>query len=151
MREKLKDDKFAKDLLYKFIFALALAIVALLLLNVLSMNKDGRSQIIDENGAEEVEQTNGMTSEEMRLATVLSQINGVGSVQVMISYRNQKTSDTMFYSSDDADTGEIRGVIVTATGAGSSVVKHDIKSAVSTLFDIPTQKVIVFEKNEEGL
>ena len=53
MKEKLKDDKFVKDLLYKFLSVLVIAIVALLLLNVLTQSKDGRTQIVDEDGGSE--------------------------------------------------------------------------------------------------
>lgn len=152
MREKLKDDKYAKELLFKFIFVLAVAIVALLLINVMNINKDGRSQIIDEDGATEYDGTeSGFTAEETRLAKVLSQISGVGAVDVMISYENNEEKNSIFSETSEESSQKVRGVIITAAGAGSPIIKNDIMHAVATLFDIPIQNVIVFEKNEEVL
>jgi hypothetical protein len=152
LKEKLKDDKYAKELLFKFIFALSVAIVALLLINVMNINKDGRSQIIDEDGATEYLETgNGPTREEARLALLLSEINGVGTVDVMISYESNEEKDSIFSETTDKGTERIRGVIITAAGAESPIIKNNLMHAVATLFDIPIQKVIVFEKNEEGL
>ena len=53
MKEKLKNDKFATELLYKFLAVLMVASVALLMFNVLSEGKDGRRQIVDDNGGTE--------------------------------------------------------------------------------------------------
>ena len=68
MKEKLKDDKFVKDLLYKFLSVLVIAVAALLLLNVMTQNKDGRKQIIDEDGGSEYSETASPTNEERKLA-----------------------------------------------------------------------------------
>lgn len=150
MREKLKDDKFARELLFKFIFALAITIVALLILNVMNMEKDGRRQIIDEDGATEYEETYSPTKEEVRLTQILSQMKGVGNVDVMISYEEDEDKTTMFQE-ETTENRWVIGVIVTASGAENPVIKNDIMRAVSTLFDIPIGQVIVFEKNEEVL
>lgn len=74
MKEKLKDDKFVKDLLYKFLSVLVIAIVALLLLNVMTQNKDGRTQIVDEDGGSEYWETAAIesTPEERKLSKSLA-------------------------------------------------------------------------------
>lgn len=151
MKEKLKDDKFVKDLLMKFLFVLIIGAVALVLLNVLSVNKDGRRQIISEGGADAAESVEtAVTQEELRLKEILSTIKGVGQVNVMVTYRKEETA-TVFSSTSDpsGEPGQVMGVIVTAEGAGSPVVKSSIISAVSAVFDISQANVVVFEKNEE--
>lgn len=150
MKEKLKDDKFAKDLLFKFISVLVIASAALLLLNVMTGDKDGRMQIIDENGGSEYQDEYGETMEEARLARILSDIKGVGRVDVMITYVVPEETGSVFTDSDQTLEKKVRGVIVTARGAESPVIARDIINAVSAVYDIPAKNVIVFEKNEEG-
>jgi hypothetical protein len=153
LKEKLKDDKFAKSLLYKFISVLVIAIVTLLLLNVLAQDKDGRSQIVDEDGGTEYtsSQISSLVSrEEARLAEILSTIKGVGEVDVMITYKDTQAVKSVFANEKSSDERDVKGVIVTASGASSPVVKNNIMNAVAAVFDIPIQNVMVFEKNEEG-
>lgn len=149
MKEKLKNDKYAKDLLIKFISLLIIASVTLLLLNVMTQNKDGRTQIVDEDGATEYlegSSESGATREELRLAEILSGIKGVGEVDVMITYEDTEAVHSMFDNGNGSREGKVKGVIVTAAGADSSIVKNDITNAVSAVFDIPVQNVMVFEK-----
>ncbi len=149
MKEKLNNDKFAKDLLFKFITVLIIASAALLLLNVLSQNKDGRMQIIDEDGGTEYSQMTAITLEEARLAKILSDIKGVGSVGVMLSYTEPEEIQSVFSNIGEAKMKKIKGVIVTAQGAENPVIKNNIKNAVSAVYDIPLKNVIIFEKNGE--
>lgn len=150
MKEKLKNDKFAKDLLFKFITVLVIASAALLLLNVMSQNRDGRMQIIDEDGGAEYSEENGTTREEARLAKILSDIKGVGSADVMLTYTEAEETQSVFSGSGAGQMKKVRGVIVTAEGAGNPVIKNNIINAVSAVYDIPVKNVIVFEKNGEG-
>lgn len=153
MKEKLKDDKFAKDLLIKFISVLVIASIALLLLNVMTQSKDGRTQIVDEDGATEYSDSNseiGITREESRLKEILSGIKGVGEVDVLITYEVTNAEESVFESNTDNEGGKVRGVLVTASGAGSPIIQNNIMNAVAAVFDIPIQNVMVFEKNEEG-
>jgi stage III sporulation protein AG len=62
-------------------------------------------------------------------------MKGVGEVDVMITYENGNT---------------ITGVIVTAEGAGNVVVRNNITSAVSGVFNLPVKNVMVFEKENGG-
>ncbi len=149
MKGKLNNDKFAKDLLFKFITVLIIASAALLLLNVLSQNKDGRMQIIDEDGGTEYTGVNKIALEEARLARILSDIKGVGSVGVMLSYIEPEETQSVFSNSNEIKTKRIKGVIVTAQGAENPVIKNNIKNAVSAVYDIPLKNVIIFEKNGE--
>lgn len=119
MFEKLKDKEF-KDKLVKVMALLIIIFVLLLSFDVFTQNKDGRRQVIDEDGGTEAE-----------LCTILSDIEGVGDVDVMLRY--------------DPDSN-ITGAIVTAEGAGSPIVKNNLINAVMALFNIPSANVEVFEK-----
>jgi stage III sporulation protein AG len=149
LKEKLKDDKFVKDLLYKFLSVLVIAVAALLLLNVMTQNKDGRKQIIDEDGGSEYSETASPTNEERKLAEILGSIKGVGDVNVMISYDRSETN-VDFFQDKKAETAKVKGAVITATGGGEAVTKHSIIDAVTALYDIPVQNVKVFEKEGEG-
>mgnify|MGYP006994485587 CR=1 FL=1 len=119
MLEKFKDKDF-KDKAIKAIALLIIALVILLSFDVFTQSRDGRRQIIDEDGGTEAE-----------LCTILSDIDGVGNVDVMLQY--------------DEDSN-ISGAIVTAEGAGNPVVKNNLIKAVMAVFNISSASVEVFEK-----
>lgn len=150
MKGKLKDDKFVKDLLYKFLSVIIIAIVALLLLNVMSQNKDGRSQIIDEDGGSEYAESAIFTAQEQKLTEILKEIKGVGDVSVMLTYEQKATADDLFSNTDKEDYSKVKGAVIIASGGGDAVAQNNILKAVTALFDIPVQNVRVFEKAEEG-
>lgn len=127
MFEKLKNDKRIKDLMIRTVMIFIIIGIALLTVNVLTTSRDGRTQIIDENGSK----SNGA---ETTLCGILSDIKGVGAVNVMVTY--------------DGDSN-VQGVIVTAEGGGSSIIKNNITSAVANLYGIPLRNVSVFEKESE--
>lgn len=120
MLEKLKKDPRMKDKAVKLVALLIIAAVILLSFDVFTQSKDGRRQVTDKDGGTETE-----------LCMILSDIDGVGEVNVMLQY-----------GKDD----EITGAIVTAEGAGSPVVKNNLINAVMAVFDISAANVEVFEK-----
>lgn len=117
-------EKINKENLIRIITVLIIASIVLLAMSILTDTGDGRKQIIDKDGGTET-----------ALCSILSEIKGVGQVNVMIDY---------------TDENQVKGVIVTAEGAGSPVVKNNIINGVATVFDIPVSSVIVFEKNSES-
>lgn len=120
MLEKLLKDPAAKDKFIKIFAALIIIGVLLLSFDVFTTGKDGRRQIVDEDGGVEAE-----------LCLILSDIDGVGDVDVMLQYDNNE---------------EITGAIVTASGAGDPVIKNNVINAVMALFNISAASVEVFEK-----
>ena len=120
MFEKLKSDPKFKDLAVKLIAVLIIISVALLTFDVFTQNTDKRKQIIDET-----------VSTETALCTILTDIKGVGKVDVMLQY--------------DKDE-QISGVIVTAEGAEDPVIRNNLVNAVRAVFNIPVSSVMVFEK-----
>lgn len=124
MFEKLKKDPKAKDLVIKIIAVLIILSVALLSFDVFTQNKDGRRQIVDEDGGTEE-----------ALCAILTDIKGVGDVDVMLQY-------------DEED--QISGVIVTAEGAENPITRNNLVNAVRAVFNIPVSSVMVFEKDDTG-
>lgn len=122
MFKKYIDQLKVKDNGVKIISILIIAAVVLLAFDVFTDNKDGRRQIVDDDGGVEAE-----------LCLILSDIEGVGEVDVMLQY-------------DDDE--KVTGAIVTAQGADDPVVKNKVISAVMALFNISATSVEVFEKNK---
>ncbi|MDO5414212.1 MAG: hypothetical protein Q4F78_01990 [Bacillota bacterium] len=122
MFKKYMDSLKIKDNVVKIISILIIAAVVLLTFDVFTDNRDGRRQIVDDDGGVEAE-----------LCLILSDIEGVGEVDVMLQY-------------DDDE--KVTGAIVTAQGADDPVVKNKVISAVMALFNISATSVEVFEKNK---
>lgn len=120
MLEKFKKDPKAKERALKIIALLIIAAVILLSFDVFTQGRDGRRQILDDDGGTEAE-----------LCSILADIEGVGDVDVMLQY-----------GEDD----NVTGVIVTAQGAKDPVVKNDLINAVMAIFNISATSVEVFEK-----
>lgn len=120
---KMIEDPTIKDKFIKVLTIIIIAIVILLSFDVFSQNNDGRRQIVDKDGGVEAD-----------LCMILSDIEGVGEVDVMLQY-------------DDDE--KITGAIVTAGGADDPVVKNNVVNAVMALFDISASNVEVFKKSSE--
>lgn len=146
MWDKLKNDKYVKDLLVKLLTILFVAAIALLLFDVLTQSKDGRRQIVDMDGGTEYTDETLATMEEIRLERILSQMKGVGDTNVMITWQDEKETDTLFINENSNTSRKVEGVIVACEGAGDVIVKSNIINAVATVFDIPASNVVVFEK-----
>lgn len=113
--------------------------------------------------------------EERRLADILSQIEGVGNVSVMITYYSSteksiayETKNNTAQAEDKSEKSEdkkaimtggepmvvkevypkVKGVIVTAKGAGNSAVRKSVSDAVAAALDVPAHKICIFEKEE---
>ncbi len=152
MWDKLKNDKFVKDLLVKLVTVLFVAAIALLLFDVLTQSKDGRRQIVDMNGGTEyTEETALATEEEARLEKILSQMKGVGDTNVMITYQSEEEPDPVFSSGSKKNNRKVEGVIVASEGAGNIVIRTNIIDAVATVFNIPASNVVVFEKSKNDM
>lgn len=113
--------EITKEGIMKIVVALIIASIVLLSLSILTDSNDSRKQISDDDGATE-------------LCSILSEIKGVGDVNVMLQYD---------------DENKVTGVIVTAQGADDPVTKTNIVKGVSALYNIPVSSVMVFEKNQE--
>ena len=124
MLEKWKNDPSCRDKALKIIALMIILAVVILSFDVFTQSRDGRRQIIDEDGGTESE-----------LCMILLDINGAGDVDVMLQYGEDE---------------KITGAIVTAEGAGNPVVKNNLINAVMAVFNIPSSSVEVFEKKAAG-
>lgn len=120
MLEKWKNDPEKRDKLMKAAAVLIILAVYSCPLSCSRRIATAGKQIIDSDGGTETE-----------LCSILSDIDGVGAVDVMLQY---------------GEKDQVAGVIVTAEGAGNPVVKNDLIKAVMALFDISSANVEVFEK-----
>lgn len=124
MLNRIMKDPALKEKALKGLALLIAIAVIILSFDVFTQSKDGRKQIVDEDGGIEAE-----------LCSILSDINGVGEVDVMLQYDEKE---------------QITGAIVTADGAGDPVVKNNVINAVKALFNISAANVEVFEKKSSG-
>ena len=78
-----------------------------------------------------VDSKNWSTSEtEQRLENILSQMQGIGEVHVMITYRQEN---------------EVEGVVVVAEGGEQGVIVQKITEVVRALFDVDSHKIKVID------
>ena len=73
------------------------------------------------------------TDMEKRLQSLLQQMQGVGEVHTMITYR---------------DDTQVEGIVIIAEGGGDAVVVRNITEVVRALFDVDSHKIKVIEKKQ---
>ena len=83
------------------------------------------------------------TSMQIQLENIVSKISGVGDASVVINW--DKSVSTSF--SGGTENPKATGVIVVCDGGNSTKVKLDVTYAVSTLLDLPLEKIIVYPKS----
>ena len=70
---------------------------------------------------------------EKRLQSLLQQMQGIGVVHTMITYRDDK---------------QVEGIVIIAEGGGDAVVVRNITEVVRALFDVDSHKIKVIEKKQ---
>lgn len=113
--------------------------------------------------------------EEKRLSEILSQIDGAGSVSVMITYYSSSEKNIAYETKQNTASREdkseksvdkkavmtdgepmvvkevypkVKGVIVTAQGAGDASVRKAISEAVAASLDVPVHRICIYKKEE---
>lgn len=84
---------------------------------------------------------------ELRVQNILQGVEGVGEVEVMVALNGEETV-SMF---DEEPSQEVLGIIISADGGGSSVVKAEISEAMEALFGLPSHKIKVLKRVKEGV
>ena len=79
---------------------------------------------------------------EKQLKRVLEAMEGVGSVEVMITLEEEESS--IFGTT--GGTGKVRGVVVVAEGAGNAIVETRISNAIKALFSIDAHKISIVKR-----
>ncbi len=83
--------------------------------------------------------TEETSSEEKRICSILSEMEGVGDVSVVITYYRDEKDRASF----------AKGAVITADGAWDIRTKNDISEAVQAALDLPAHKVKVFSKEQK--
>ena len=73
------------------------------------------------------------TDMEKRLKNLLQQMEGVGEVHTMITYRDDK---------------QVEGIVIVVEGGGDAVVVRNITEVVRALFDVDSHKIKVIGKKQ---
>lgn len=148
-----------------------LVICVILIIGIVFMVASGKEK--DKKGEISVPaQTSEVQNEQARLEEILSRIDGAGKVSVMITYyssteksiayetkKNTAQREDKSERSEDnkavmTDSGplvvkevypRVKGVIVTAEGAGNASVKSALTSAVAAALDVPAHRICIFE------
>ncbi len=114
-------------------------------------------------------------NDEERLAAILSQIDGAGDVDVMITYYSTAEKDIAYETKTNSvgrDEGneesedkravmtgnqpmvvketypEVKGVIIAAQGADKAYVRQAVSEAVTAVLDVPAHRVCIYKKEE---
>lgn len=78
---------------------------------------------------------------ESRLEELLSNVEGVGEVEVIIMTGDEGNTENFSISSKN----EVTGVLVAAQGAGSAVKVQNIQQAIMALFQIDANKIRIMK------
>ncbi len=85
---------------------------------------------------------------ELRLEEILSQMEGVGEVEVMITLKSStRTRDNSFTYTTQNTYPEVEGVFVVSQGGDNSSVKLAITEAIQALFGIDVHKIKIVKMN----
>ena len=122
-----------------------------LLLFVLALpgEKTVESEPVEISTVNKKEDTEKSQEEELeqRVQHILQGVEGVGEADVMVSLSSEK-SVSMF---EEEPVREVLGIIISADGGGSSVVKAEISEAMEALFGLPSHKIKVLKRVKEGV
>lgn len=125
---------FLKEKKNRYIVFALLALLVLVIAIPTSSGDTGESTTVIESSSER--------ELEAQLKRVLSAMEGVGEVEVMITFETEE--NTLFGTSTGA--GKVCGVVVVAEGAGNAVVETRILSAVKALFSIEAHKISIVKR-----
>ena len=125
---------FLKEKKNKYIVFVLLALLVLVIAIPTSTGDSEGNVVVSENSNER--------EVEAQLKRVLSAMEGVGEVEVMITFETGE--NTLFGTSTGA--GQVCGVVVVAEGAGNAVVETRISNAIKALFSIDAHKISIVKR-----
>lgn len=146
-----------------------LLLIGVLLLVVAIPTEPKRENVIPEAGVSGGSSESSYEKEvEKRLEQILKEMDGVGNVKVMVTFRTssekvvekdrEEERESTVYDSA-AGNGQtpyvkkeilprIEGVVVIAQGGGNAVVVKNITETVQALFGVETHKIKVMKRNQ---
>ncbi|MCD8108100.1 MAG: hypothetical protein LUE20_09090 [Oscillospiraceae bacterium] len=161
--DKLKE-KFkltSKQLIY--LSVAVLSVILIMMLNSFESNDE------DTTDTETIPDVSSEYAEELKLQLeeIISKIDGVGEVTVMLTIESSASyvyttdiekdeletkTETVIIGNKEAlieriDNPQVSGVLVVCTGGDRAVIQEQVIKAVSTVLDIPSNKVYVAKSN----
>lgn len=122
------ENKLSKFLPKKNQWLIVLLIGILLVVIAIPTNPDSSAETEVRYETEDI----NATDLESRLENLLTNMQGVGKVQVMMTFQEDDT---------------VEGIVVLAEGAGNAVVVRNITEVVQALFDVDAHKIKVIGSN----
>ena len=119
-----------------FLVGLLLGVIA-----VPTEKKTGSDNRVGNAAREEIQEQGNASALEQRLQQVLSDVEGVGKVQVMLMTGNEKS--TFGFGNDNSEL--ITGVLIAAQGADDPVTVREIQQAVMALFQVEAHRIKVIK------
>lgn len=148
------NDFFIKLIISKKIYIILIffAIIGVILLTfqrdvtVVNNSSSNQNTFVNEATSDKTQNS------EQKLKSILSRVEGIGEVDVFISYKRDNTNKNSVFLREDISNSEttsiVEGVIVVAQGGNNSEIVSIIRNSVSEIFCIPLHKVIVLKMSE---
>ena len=88
---------------------------------------------------------------ELRVREILTDVEGVGEVDVMVVLKSSEEKSVHTEFSEKSVYPELSGIVISADGGGSAVVKAEISEAMEALFGLPSHKIKVLKRVKKGV
>ena len=97
----------------------------------------------DTSASTDVSNADYCTAMQVRIEKAVSEISGVGNASVVVNWDKSVTSSIM---NSVTDNPKATGALIVCDGGNNAKVKVDVIFAVSTLLDLPIDKIVVYPK-----
>lgn len=142
---------FFKNIKKEWLIVACLVGILLVIINIPTKKTDTATRTLTKN-AEEKESLSTGSNIEKQLENMLTNVKGVGSVRVMVTYCDLgkdiqyiEEGDNFSLRTEKNNYPEIQGVLIIAKGADDIKVVSDITDAVSALLGITVNKIRVLK------
>ena len=88
---------------------------------------------------------------ELRVREILNDVEGVGDVEVMVVLKSSEEKSVHTEFAEKSVYPELSGIVISADGGKSAVVKAEISEAVEALFGLPSHKIKVLKRVKKGV
>ena len=120
--------------------------------NGYAVNGNGSNEAVASGGSGGV--TGGLSYEadlELRVREILTDVEGVGDVEVMVVLKSSEEKSVHTEFAEKSVYPELSGIVISADGGGSAVVKAEISEAMEALFGLPSHKIKVLKRVKKGV
>lgn len=120
--------------------------------NGYAVNGNGLNEAVAAGGSNAL--TGGLSYEadlELRVREILTDVEGVGEVEVMVVLKSSEEKSVHTEFAEKSVYPELSGIVISADGGGSAVVKAEISEAMEALFGLPSHKIKVLKRVKKGV